>query len=51
MKALRDEKVAAALKAARIFVIANSPEEFGAMIREDYAAWGRVIRDTGIKGE
>ncbi len=51
VKALRDEKTGAALKAARIFVIANSPEEFGAMIREDYAAWGRVIRDTGIKGE
>ena len=50
-KALKDEKVATALKAARMFPIGNSPEEFAAMIREGYAAWGRVIRDTGVKGE
>jgi len=51
VKALRDEKVGAALKAGRMFVIGNSPEEFAAMIRDDYAAWGRVIRDAGVKGE
>jgi len=51
VKALRDEKVSGALKKARIFVIGNSPEEFAAMIREGHAAWGRVIRDTGVKGE
>jgi len=51
MKALKDEKVAAALKAARIFVIGNSPEEFAAMIRTGHAAWGRVIRETGVRGE
>jgi tripartite-type tricarboxylate transporter receptor subunit TctC len=33
LKALQDEKVASALKAARIFAIGNSPEEFAAMIR------------------
>ena len=51
VRALRDEKAAAALKTARIFVIGNTPEEFAAMIREGYAAWGRVIRETGVKGE
>ncbi len=51
VKALRDEKVGAALKAGRLFVIGNSPEEFAAMIRDDYAAWGRVIREAGVKGE
>ena len=51
VKALRDDKVAAALKAARIFVIGNSSEEFAAMIRDDYAAWGRVIREAGVRGE
>ncbi len=51
VKALKDEKVAAALQAARIFVIGNSPEEFSAMIREGHEAWGRVIRESGVKGE
>ena len=51
VKALRDEKVGAALKSARLFVIGNSPEAFAAMIRDDYAAWGRVIREAGVKGE
>ena len=50
-KALKDEKVAASLRAARVFVIGNAPEEFAAMIRDDYAAWGRVIRETGVRGE
>jgi tripartite-type tricarboxylate transporter receptor subunit TctC len=51
VKALKDEKVAAALKAGRIFVIGNSPEEFAAMIREGHEAWGKVIRESGVKGE
>ena len=51
VSALKDEKVAAALRVARIFPIGNSPEEFAAMMREGHAAWGRVIRDTGVKGE
>jgi tripartite-type tricarboxylate transporter receptor subunit TctC len=51
VKALRDEKVAGVLRAARIFVIGNSPEEFAAMIRTGHAAWGRVIRETGVRGE
>jgi tripartite-type tricarboxylate transporter receptor subunit TctC len=49
--ALKDEKVSAVLRKARIFVIGNSPEEFAAMIRDGHAAWGKVIRDTGVKGE
>jgi len=24
---------------------------FAAMMREGHAAWGRVIRETGVKGE
>jgi tripartite-type tricarboxylate transporter receptor subunit TctC len=51
VKALKDEKAAAALRAARIFPIGNSPAEFGAMMKEGHAAWGRVIRDTGVSGE
>jgi tripartite-type tricarboxylate transporter receptor subunit TctC len=51
VKVLKDPQTVSALRAARIFPIANTPEEFGAMMREGYAAWGRVIRDTGVKGE
>jgi tripartite-type tricarboxylate transporter receptor subunit TctC len=51
VNALKDEKVASALRAARIFAIGNSPEEFAAMIRVGHAAWGRVIRETGVRGE
>jgi tripartite-type tricarboxylate transporter receptor subunit TctC len=51
LKALRDEKVAAAFRAARVFPVGNTPEEFAAMIREGYAAWGRIIRETGVRGE
>jgi tripartite-type tricarboxylate transporter receptor subunit TctC len=49
--ALRDPRIDKALRAARIFPIGNSPEAFGAMMREGHAAWGRVIRETGVKGE
>jgi tripartite-type tricarboxylate transporter receptor subunit TctC len=51
VKALKDPQVERTLRAGRIFPIGNSPEEFGAMMREGYAAWGRVIRETGVKGE
>jgi tripartite-type tricarboxylate transporter receptor subunit TctC len=51
VKALKDPQVDKTLRAARIFPIGNTPEEFGAMMREGHAAWGRVIRDTGVKGE
>jgi tripartite-type tricarboxylate transporter receptor subunit TctC len=29
----------------------GSPEELAALIRREYASWGKVIRDGGIKGE
>lgn len=51
VRALRDEKAAAARRAARIFVVASTTEEFAALIRDGYAAWGKVIRETGVKGE
>ena len=51
VKALKDPQVDKALRAGRIFAIGNTPEEFGAMMREGHAAWGRVIRETGVKGE
>lgn len=51
VKALKDPQVEKTLRAGRIFPIGNTPEEFGAMMREGHAAWGRVIRETGVKGE
>jgi tripartite-type tricarboxylate transporter receptor subunit TctC len=51
VKAIRDPQVEQRLRAGRIFVIGNTPEEFAAMMRADNAAWGRVIRETGVKGE
>jgi tripartite-type tricarboxylate transporter receptor subunit TctC len=51
VKVLEDAQVAKTLRAGRIFPIGNSPEAFGAMMREGHAAWGRVIRETGVKGE
>jgi tripartite-type tricarboxylate transporter receptor subunit TctC len=51
VKALKDPQTVKTLRGARIFVIASTPEEFGAMMREGHAAWGRVIRETGVKGE
>jgi len=51
VKALKDPQVDKTLRAGRIFPIGNTPEEFGTMMREGHAAWGRVIRETGVKGE
>ena len=51
VKVLKDPQVDKTLRAARIFPIADTPEEFGAMMRAGYAAWGRVIGETGVKGE
>jgi tripartite-type tricarboxylate transporter receptor subunit TctC len=51
VKVLKDPQVDKTLRAGRIFPIGNSPEEFGAMMREGHSAWGRVIRETGVKGE
>jgi tripartite-type tricarboxylate transporter receptor subunit TctC len=51
LKVLQDPEVASRLRAARIFPLGGTPEEFGAMMRDGYAAWGKVIRETGVKGE
>jgi tripartite-type tricarboxylate transporter receptor subunit TctC len=50
-KVLKDPQVVPRLATARIFPIGGTPEEFGALMREGHAAWGKVIRETGVKGE
>ena len=51
IKVLKDPQVAETLRAARVFPMGSTPEEFGQMMRDGYAAWGKVIRETGVKGE
>jgi tripartite-type tricarboxylate transporter receptor subunit TctC len=34
-----------------IEVLTNSPEDFARLIREDYAKWGKVIKEANIRGE
>jgi tripartite-type tricarboxylate transporter receptor subunit TctC len=48
---LQEPSIAARLRAARLFVIGNTPAEFALLMREGHAAWGRVIRETGVKAE
>jgi tripartite-type tricarboxylate transporter receptor subunit TctC len=50
-KALADEKVAAAFKAGRIFIVGAGPEQFARVLKDSHAAWGRIIAETGIRGE
>ena len=51
LKVLKDPQLAATFQSGRIFPIGNTPEEFAAMMREGYVAWGRVIRETGVHAE
>ncbi len=48
---LRERDVVPLLHASRFIVIGGTSEEFGTLLRTTYDAWGKVIRDTGIKGE
>jgi tripartite-type tricarboxylate transporter receptor subunit TctC len=41
----------AKLAAQGIEVATSTPSEFARFVREDNARWGRVIRETGIRGE
>ena len=50
-RVLQDAEVVPRLVAARIFPIGGTPEQFGALMRDGDAAWGKVIRETGVKGE
>jgi tripartite-type tricarboxylate transporter receptor subunit TctC len=41
----------ARLAAQGIEVATSTPSEFARFVREDNARWGRIIRETGIRGE
>jgi tripartite-type tricarboxylate transporter receptor subunit TctC len=49
--ALKGQDVEERLRMSGIEVSANTPSEFGALIKADIARTAKVIRDAGIKGE
>jgi tripartite-type tricarboxylate transporter receptor subunit TctC len=48
---MRDPEVRAKLAQNGVVPAANSPEEFGRYLRDEYARWGRIIREKGIKAD
>ena len=50
-KALAHPDVRASLAAQGVDPAGNTPEQFAAFVRDEYAKWGKVIRDAGIKAE
>lgn len=51
IKALGDPKVKERMAAGRYDIIAGGPDVLTAMLKDSHAAWGRVIRETGIRAE
>ena len=39
------------LATAKLFPVANTPEELSAQIKAEIAKWGKVIRDANIRME
>jgi len=50
-RVLASAEVKAKLAPQGIEVLTNSPEDFAKLIREDYAKWGKVIKEANIRGE
>lgn len=50
-RALALPEVRAALVAQGVEAAGNSPEQYAAFLREEYAKWGRVIAEAGIRAE
>ncbi|MBW8905002.1 MAG: tripartite tricarboxylate transporter substrate binding protein [Betaproteobacteria bacterium] len=48
---LGSAEIKAKLAPQGIEVLTNSPEDFARLIREDYAKWGKVIKEANIRGE
>jgi tripartite-type tricarboxylate transporter receptor subunit TctC len=48
---LNSAEVKARLVPQGMDLATGSPEELAALIRQEYASWGKVIREAGIKGE
>jgi tripartite-type tricarboxylate transporter receptor subunit TctC len=50
-KVMNSDEVKQKLRTAGLEVVANTPEEFAKVIKEDGAKWGKVVKDAGIKLE
>jgi tripartite-type tricarboxylate transporter receptor subunit TctC len=50
-RVLGSPDVKARLAPQGIDLVTNSPEDFAKLIREDYAKWGKVIKEANIRGE
>jgi tripartite-type tricarboxylate transporter receptor subunit TctC len=48
---LGSTEIKAKLAPQGIEVLTNSPEDFARLIRDDYAKWGKVIKEANIRGE
>ena len=44
-------EIRAAFASQGVAPAGNTPEQFAAFLREEYAKWGKLIRDAGIKAE
>lgn len=51
VKILRSPEITQQLERMEFEVVAGSPEQFAAWIRDEIARWGKVIKDNGIKPE
>lgn len=49
--AMNDPDMRAKLAQAGVVPAPNSPEEFSQYLKDEYARWGRIIREKGIKSE
>ena len=49
--AMNDPDVRAKLKQTGVTPSPGASEEFGRYLRDEYARWGRIVRDKGIRGE
>ena len=51
VRALRTAEAREWFAAQGADAVGDAPEEFGAVIRADYARWGQIIREAGIKAD
>jgi tripartite-type tricarboxylate transporter receptor subunit TctC len=49
--AMNDPDMRAKLAQAGVVPAPNSPEQFSQYLKDEYARWGRIIREKGIKSE
>ena len=50
-RVLNSPDVKARLVPQGMDLVTGSPADLGALIRDEYASWGKVIREAGLKGE